>query len=116
VGESEFWNHLEYRVCLEIEGLKQAELRRYWCDGFIPAWYDLAAPSPRIFGRVWMGIGPREQQEWEFILVLRDQVACRQAIEWSTLLPPPDVTRWLTLDPMGKRLVVEPAVAVRESP
>jgi hypothetical protein len=115
VDESDFWNHLEYRVCREIEGLRRPELRRFWCDGFIPSRYDLGGPSPRIVGRVWMGSGPREQQEWEFDLLLRGPVASREAIEWSTLLPLPEVTRWLTLDPIGKRLVVEPAVAVPDA-
>jgi hypothetical protein len=111
MDESAFWVHLEYRVCAEIDGLKQPELRRLWCDGFLPAWYDLGE-SPRILGRVWMGAGPREQQEWVFTLLLPGPINSREAIEWSTLLPPPDVTRWLTLDPIGKRLVIEPTVAV----
>jgi hypothetical protein len=115
MDESAFWVHLEYRICQEIAGLKQPELQPFWCDGFIPGRYDLGEPSPRIVGRVWIGIGPREQQEWEFALVLPGPVTSRGAIEWSALLPPLDVTRWLTLDPIGKRLVVEPAVAVPDA-
>ena len=115
MDESDFWDHLEYRVCHEIEGLRQPELRRFWSDGFIPVQYDLDVPSPRILGRVWMGVGRRDQQEWEFALLLRGLVESRETIVWSVLLPPPNVTRWLTIDPVGKRLVIEPEVAVPEA-
>jgi hypothetical protein len=112
MDESDFWDYLEYRVCHEIEGLRQPNVRSYWCDGFIPVRYDLDDPSPRISGRVWMGVGPLDQEEWEFDLMLVGPVKSRENIVWSTLLPTPNVTRWLTIDPNGKRLVVEPAVAV----
>lgn len=110
--EADFWPSLEYRVCHEIEGLKERAARRFWCDGFIPMIYDLGGRSPRIVGRVWMGIGPREQQEWEFFLLLPMPVESRESIEWSALLPAPNVTRWLTIEDKCKRLRVEPAVAV----
>jgi hypothetical protein len=115
MDESDFWSSLEYRVCQEIDGSKRAGLRRFWCDGFIPERYELTDPSPQIFGRVWMGVGPREQQEWEFTLLLGRPVESRDAIEWSTLLPPPNVTRWLSVDPIGKRLVVEPTAAIPDA-
>ena len=97
MDESDFWAHLEYRVCHEIEGLKQPSLRRYWCDGFIPDQYEINEPSPHISGYVWMGVGPRHQEEWEFDLLLPGPVESRVNIVWSTLLPPPNVTRWLTI-------------------
>ena len=115
MDESEFWVHLEYRVCQEIAGLTRPDFRRFWCDGFIPERYHLDEPTPRIAGRVWMGVGPREQQAWEFALLLRGRIEVREAIEWSALLPPPNVTRWLSVDPVGKRLVVEPALAVPDT-
>jgi hypothetical protein len=112
MDESDFWDHLEYRVCHEIEGIREPSLRRYWCDGFIPVRYQLDEPFPHISGRVWMGVGPRCQEEWEFDLLLAGPVESRENIVWSALLPTPNATRWLTIDPNGKRLVVEPAVAV----
>jgi hypothetical protein len=114
MSESDFWGRLEYRVCDEIRGLRQPGLRRFWCDGFIPVSYEFDQPSPRIVGRVWMGIGPREQQEWEFVLLLGVPVESRENIAWSALLPAPNVTRWLSVDPIGKRLVVEPGVAIND--
>ncbi len=62
-----------------------------------------------------MGVGPRHQEEWEFDLLLPGPVESRVNIVWSTLLPPPNVTRWLTMDPIAKRLVVEPSVAVPDA-
>jgi len=115
MDESDFWVHLEHRVCQEIDGLRRPGLRRFWCDGFIPVEYVLDEPSPRIVGRVWMGVGPREEQEWEFVLLMCVPVQSRETIVWSVLLPMPNVTRWLTADPIGKRLVIEPAVGVPEA-
>jgi hypothetical protein len=112
--ESDFWVRLEYRVSQEIEGLRQPALRRYWCDGFIPMQYALDEPSPRIVGRVWMDVGSREQQAWEFVLLFAVPVESRESILWSALLPAPNVTRWLTIDPLGKRLIIEPAVAMSD--
>ena len=116
MDESDFWVHLEYRVCREIDALTQSGLRRFWCDGFIPVRYEFDEPSPRIVGRVWMGVGPREQQQWEFVLLLGIPVESRENIVWSALLPTPNVTRWLSIDPIGKRLVVEPDAAVNDEP
>jgi hypothetical protein len=93
MDEADFWVHLEYRVCREIEGLRQPRLRCFWCDGFIPVRYDLDEPSPRVVGRVWMGAGPREQQVWEFVLLLRVPVESRETFVWSALLPTLDATR-----------------------
>jgi hypothetical protein len=115
MDESGFWDHLEYRVCDEIGGLREPGFRRYWCDGFLPDLYVFDESPPRVVGRVWMGIGPREQEEWRFTLLLRGPIASREEIDWSALLPPPDATRWLTVDPAGKRLVIEPAVAVPDA-
>lgn len=105
--ESEFWDKLEYRVCKEIYGLKDASMRRFWCDGFIPEQYDIGGTEPRILGRVWMGIGPRDQQKWTFILRLPHSITTRADIDWPALLPPLDATRWLTLDPVAGRLGIE---------
>jgi hypothetical protein len=116
LDESEFWLRLEYRVCEEISGLKQKEHRRFWCDGFLPSWYDLAEPSPQISGRVWMGIGGgTAQEEWEFVLLLRGPIESRETISWSALLPAADRTRWLSMDVVAKRLIIEPGVAVPDS-
>ncbi len=34
--ESDFWTHLEFRLCREFAGLPDNHLRSLWCDGFIP--------------------------------------------------------------------------------
>ena len=93
MDESEFWVRLEYRVCQEIDGLRQPGLRRFWCDGFIPVRYDFDEPSPRIVGIVWIGIGRREQQAWEFVLLLRGPIESRENVIWSALLPKLNMTR-----------------------
>jgi hypothetical protein len=85
-----------------------------WCDGFIPEQCVLDGLSPRITGQVWICDGPREDQ-WEFTLILNRPVASRAKIDWSSLLPPENVTRWLTLDQPGKRIQIEPSAVVADA-
>ena len=113
MDESDFWPCLEYRVCGELAGLPDRRLRGLWCDGFIPEHYVLDGPSPHIIGRAWMG--SQSQEPWTFTLLLDRPVESRERIPWSALLPPPEVTRWLTIDLTGQRLVIEPAVAVPDA-
>jgi hypothetical protein len=115
LDESAYWGHLEYRVCDELGGLSDPDARRYWCDGFEPSRYILDGRSPRVLGRVWMGVGPRHQERWEFTLLLNRPADSPEGIDWSALLPPPDVTKWLTVDPIRKQLVIEPGAAVPDA-
>jgi hypothetical protein len=87
-------------------------LRSLWCDGFIPEQYLLDDATPRITGRAWIGNGPRQQDKWEFALLLPHPVGSRDEVDWATLLPPENVTRWLSLDQRGKRIQIEPTAAV----
>lgn len=65
-----------------------------------------------MLGRAWIGIGPSHQEPWDFTLLLGRSFDSPGDIDWAALLPPPDVTRWLTVDPNRKHLTIEPAVAV----
>jgi hypothetical protein len=111
VEEANYWASLEYRVCREFAGMPERCLRYLWCDGFIPGEYLLDNPRPRITGRVWICNGPR-QAEWAFTLLLPQPCRSREAIDWASLLPPEDMTRWLSLDEAGRQMAIEPAVAV----
>ncbi len=115
MGESDYWVHLEFRVCREFAGLSENHLRFLWCDGFIPEEYHLDGPSPCIKGGAWICNGPRQEQ-WEFTLFLNHPVGSRSEIEWPSLLPPENVTRWLAVDPAGKRIQIDPSAAVAGAP
>ena len=116
--EDDFWVHLEYRVSAEFGGLDQPDLRRLWCDGFVPEDYALGGSDPTIRGHAWIGLGRvrgsrvEGQERWEFVLHLGPQATDRTSIDWSALLPPIDVTAWLVPDPVTKRLDMEPAAAI----
>jgi hypothetical protein len=62
-----------------------------------------------------MGIGPRDQERWDFTLLLGRPFGSPEAIDWPALLPPPDVTKWLTMDPSRKHLTIEPSAAVPDA-
>lgn len=114
VDESHFWIGLEFRIEGETQGFADRRLRGLWCDGFLPDRYLLDDPSPRIEGRAWIiksGRGGCDEL-WEFTLLLPGPMASRESIPWACLLPPDDVTRWLTIDLTKKSLVIEPGVAV----
>lgn len=115
MDEREYWLRLEYRVCRELDGLRHTEARPYWCDGFEPSRYVLDGRQPRVIGHVWMGIGPRFQERWGYTLLLDRPVRSAEEIDWSVLLPPEDVTRWLTVDPGRKVVVIEPSAAVPDA-
>jgi hypothetical protein len=106
--------NLEYRVCREFSGMQNLDLRHLWCDGFSPERYLLDAPQPRITGRAWICYGPRQEQ-WKFTLFLGHKVGSRDEVDWGSLLPAENVTRWLALDRHGKRIAIEPSAAVPDS-
>jgi hypothetical protein len=109
--EAGYWATLEYRVCRELAGMPDRQLQSLWCDGFIPDQYLLDDNKPRVIGRAWICKG-RQQDEWEFTLILPRSVGSRDAIDWASLLPPENVTHWLYLDRKGKRIEIEPAAAI----
>ena len=115
LGESEFWSQLEWRLCRELLGMRDGRLCNLWCDGFSPGRYMLNDPRPQITGMAWIGDGD-ELDEWSFALFLPGPVAAREAIDWESLLPPEDVTRWLSLDCDRRHLEMEPSVAQPDPP
>ena len=106
--EDEFWPRLEFRVSAEFRGMEEDALRFLWCDGFVPQDYALDGPVPAIRGRAWIG---NRQEEWGFVLLLPPGEMDRSSFDWSCLLPAADVTGWLSADPLGRRLEIEPAAA-----
>jgi hypothetical protein len=111
--ESDYWVNLEFRVCREFAAMPENHLRYLWCDGFIPEQYLLDGPSPRITGRAWICNGPRQDQ-WVFTLFLNHPVGSRSDIDWPSLLPLENATRWLAVDGAGKRIQIEPSAAVAD--
>jgi hypothetical protein len=63
LDEPTFWLRLEFRLCGEFMGMPTKDLRRLWCDGIEPLEYLLDAPPPRITGRIWFGIGQKQQEK-----------------------------------------------------
>ncbi len=112
--ESEYWSALEYRLCREFQGLPDKHLRYLWCDGLLPTEYLLAGPSPRIKGRAWICQG-HQQDEWDVTLFLNRPVESPSQIDWSSLLPPENVTRWLAVDLPSKRIEMQPSGAVPDT-
>jgi len=111
MDEKEFWSRLEYRICDEFRGMSEGNLSEYWCDGFSSAAYLHDDVDPKIIGSVWIVKG-QEQQSWKFELFMPKCFAAPANIDWSALLPPDDVTRWLAIDLQHRKIQIEPAAAV----
>ena len=109
--ESEYWSRLEYRICREFAGMSEGRMRNRWCDGITPGAYLLNDPKPRILGHAWICNGP-DQEEWKFELLLPEKFGSRDEIDWQSLFPAENVTRWLALDQPRKLVQIEPSAAV----
>jgi|SRR5580704_7277435 hypothetical protein len=112
--EWDYWMDLEFRICSELRGMRENHLRFLWCDGIHPEEYLLDEPSPRITGRAWICNGDR-QDKWSFRLFLNKSVGSMSEIDWPSLLPPKDVTRWLAVDVAAKEIQIDPSAAVPDS-
>jgi hypothetical protein len=111
MDETDYWGRLEFRVCREFDGTSDRELQYLWCDGFIPQEYLIDDALPRITGHAWICSG-RVQDKWKFTLLLPRPFSSREEIDWASLLPADDVTGWLSLDRHGRRMQMEPAIAL----
>jgi hypothetical protein len=112
MSEAQFWLMLEFRLEPEFAGLPERRYQYLWCDGFIPSEYMLDGPSPRITGKAWIANGQSHQDLWDFALLLPSPVHSREEIDWASLLPPDNVTRWMAFDEGRRYIEIEPAVAV----
>jgi hypothetical protein len=113
--ESEYWVHLEYRLCREFAGLPDKRHRYLWCDGLDPFEYLLDGPAARITGDAWIGNGPRIAH-WKFVFLLRPPIESREAIDWASLLPSENMTRWMYFEEDKKYLELDPAAATPDLP
>jgi hypothetical protein len=95
----------------ELAGMSDNQVRGPWCDGFSPHWWFLQDAMPRITGITWI-CSESKQFEWEFVLFLPQPDGSNEEMDWASLLPPENVTRWLTLDQQNKRIEIEPSAAV----
>ena len=96
--EAEYFGHLEMRVSRELAGMRREELRRMWCDGFLPEKFVVTGSGSHVAGKVWMDDGRGHQSLWNFVLLLGPSRVERAAVEWAELLPVEDTTGWLYLD------------------
>jgi hypothetical protein len=111
VDGTEYWRHLEFRICRELAGMREKNLRAWWCDGFIPELLD--ATRGCFTGRVWMAHG-KHQEAWHFTLVLGPHLRACEQIDWGALVVAEDLTGWLSIDPGRKTMTINPQAAYPE--
>jgi hypothetical protein len=104
----EFFTKLEYRICREIDRLRDVELQGLWCDGVIPEDSTRADGRPLVTGRAWMGRGARHQEKWRFEFVLPPGTCDPDEASWDALFPPEDATGWLELRPSEQIMRINP--------
>lgn len=101
----DFWTSLEYRVCREMHGVDECRAVGMWCDGIIASVVHREEDPVRVSGQAWVGLGPTQQEAWAFELLLPAGVDPDE-VGRVDMVPPDDVTGWLTIDRTAKRLVV----------
>lgn len=110
VDESDYWVAMEYRICRELEGFNDDQLRSLWCDGLVAEEWELAVGRPSVRGLAWCG--RTGQDRWRFMLLLTSRPSAREGIRWDELLPRDDRTGWLSVDLERRSLVIDPAAGV----
>jgi hypothetical protein len=86
-------------------------LRSMWCDGIRGAVVRPEAGPAYMSGTIW--IGKDGQTEMQFTMVLPDNIASKDDIVWSKLMPPEDMTAWLSVDPKRKLVAIDLSKAER---
>ena len=113
--ETDYFGRLEMRVCRELAGVRQQELRGMWCDGFIPEEFAVVGQRCRMTGRVWVAWGGRRQECWTFALLLGGRTLGRDRVDWPAVLPAEDRTGWLSLDFNTKFMTIRPSAQYADS-
>ena len=89
--EYEFWIGLEFRICRELSGMSDAVLRLMSCDGICGDFvrfpkYETREGHAYLYGTIYLG--KAGQTAMEFRMTLPDNIASKDDIVWSTLMPP----------------------------
>lgn len=108
-SEADFWSALAHRVSRELAGFEDATLRANWCDGLLPEHYEFQAAEPCIRGRAFCG--PTGQEHWTFSLLTGEPGRSGSDLNWRELLPPDDVTGWLSVHLERRSLIIDPTSA-----
>jgi hypothetical protein len=101
----ELWNGLEFRICRELSGMNDKILRRMWCDGVHGDIVRPEAGPAYMYGTIW--IGQDGQTAMEFRMTLPDNITSKDGIVWSKLMPPEDMTGWLSVDLKRKLVTID---------
>lgn len=101
-------------MCREFAGFEDAAVRVNWSDGLLPEQYELQTAEPCIRGLAFCG--PSGQEQWTFTLLTGQSRRSRHDLDWHRLLPPDDVTGWLSVHPDERSLIIDPNGAYPDSP
>jgi hypothetical protein len=103
--EEEFWTALEWRICRELSGMTDDTLRHLWCDGVRGDSMRREAGPPCMSGTIW--IGRDGQTEMQLTMALPEDIASKDAIVWSELMPPEEMAAWLSIDLKRKLVAID---------
>jgi hypothetical protein len=103
--ENAFWRALERRICRELEAMSDNALRHMWCDGVRGDIVRREVGPACLCGSIW--IGKDGQTATQFTMALPDNITSRDDIVWSKLMPPEDMTAWLSVDVKRKLVTID---------
>lgn len=108
--ESEFFQHIEFRLCRDLADARLPEAPGLWCDGLIPEAWGSGTRALLVSGRAWFGglpgHGSSHQEEWTFVLEIHCDAESPESIPWAELLPDEILRNWFSVDVQRRRLLM----------
>ena len=112
--EQDFWARLEYRVCREFVGMPDTQLRSF--GAMASSRKTTSSMTARHVSLAGLGFAKaRGKTNGTSRSFLPHPVDSPDKIDWASLLPAENVTRWLAVDQHDKRIQIEPSAAVPDS-
>ncbi len=108
-----YFGQLEMRLSREFRGMREPELRGWWCDGFNPEKFVATGKGCHVSGTVWLDSG-KAQTLWNFVVLLGPSVKRIDEVKWAEMVPAEDVTGWLFLDFERKFMKIKAYAGVRD--
>lgn len=83
LNDREFWTRLEYSASQRLENSDEEGLRRFWIDGFLPETATNTQAGVDVEGTAWVGIGPRRQDQYGFVVSLPQKMLQRKGASFA---------------------------------
>ena len=96
-------------------GIEECKAKGLWCDGILPDEYRLSDGVCCAIGRAWVCSGDNQVQ-WDFRMELPKGTRDLDKVDWESLLPASNVTKWMSVDFESCTLDLDPGAGIVVAP